>query len=136
MLQCPFSGTVSLRMLQVSVPQYPEVGQSVELLCQFELQGEKLYTVSWYKDFNELYRFVPRGSPKQHVYWIDGIKVNVSIRAQPIVRNIASGLKVGSWSLITSCNLPPPHNTTSVATLYILFIRDQVVKVKNNVIVG
>lgn len=79
----PFSGTVSLRMLQVSVPQYPEVGQSVELLCQFELQGEKLYTVSWYKDFNELYRFVPRGSPKQHVYWIDGIKVNVSIGVQP-----------------------------------------------------
>lgn len=79
----PFSGTVSLRMLHVSVPQYPEVGQSVELLCQFELQGEKLYTVSWYKDFNELYRFVPRGSPKQHVYWIDGIKVDVSIRTQP-----------------------------------------------------
>lgn len=112
-----FSGTVSLRMLQVSVPQYPEVGQSVELLCQFELQGEKLYTVSWYKDFNELYRFVPRGSPKQHVYWIDGIKVNVSIRAQPIVRTIASGSKVGSWRLITSCNLPPTTcNTTSVAT--------------------
>lgn len=125
-------------MLQVSVPQYPEVGQSVELLCQFELQGEKLYTVSWYKDFNELYRFVPRGSPKQHVYWIDGIKVNVSIRAQPIVRTIASSSKVGSWrSLITSCNLPPhKHNTNSIATLYVLFIFDQVVKVKNNVIVG
>ncbi|XP_054288818.1 uncharacterized protein LOC129004311 [Macrosteles quadrilineatus] len=64
-------------MVRVSVPQYPELGQDVELLCRFELQGDRLYSVSWYKDYMEFYRFVPRGTPTQHVHKMEGINVDL-----------------------------------------------------------
>jgi len=41
---------------------------------------EVLYSVKWYKDDEEFYRFVPRANPPQHSYSFDGIKVDVSRR--------------------------------------------------------
>lgn len=72
------AGGISLKMARVSVPRYTLRGESVELLCEFDLQGDKLYSVSWYKDHDEFYRFVPSGKQTQHIYKIDGIKVDVS----------------------------------------------------------
>lgn len=50
--------------------------------------------------------------------------------------NKVNGTKVGSYRLIASCNLSPlqsPHN--SVAKKCVLFIDDQILEVKGNVIV-
>ncbi len=43
-------------MISVDVPRYESVGDAVLLRCNYELQGEKLYSVKWYKDGNEFYR--------------------------------------------------------------------------------
>lgn len=48
------------------------------LVCDYELDGEVLYAVKWYKDDEEFYRFVPKSNPPQHSYKVDGIKVDVS----------------------------------------------------------
>lgn len=72
-------------MMRVSVPQYTLKGEPVELLCEFDLQGDKLYSVSWYKDHDEFYRHVPSSSPSQHTYRVDGIKVDVSIPSSRVV---------------------------------------------------
>lgn len=42
---------------------------------------EVLYSVKWYKDGDEFYRFVPRANPPQNSYSFDGIKVDVSTNA-------------------------------------------------------
>lgn len=89
------------------IPSYKYRGESAELQCQYELngstvnrgyhkrqrhhymsydsnehqnddEGEKLYTVKWYKDNEEFYRFTPRANPQQHSYKVDGIRVDVS----------------------------------------------------------
>lgn len=39
---------------------------------------ETLYSVKWYKDEEEFYRYVPRANPPQNSYNFDGIKVDVS----------------------------------------------------------
>jgi hypothetical protein len=39
---------------------------------------ETLYSVKWYKDEGEFYRYVPRANPPQNSYSFDGIKVDVS----------------------------------------------------------
>lgn len=39
---------------------------------------ETLYSVKWYKDEEEFYRYVPRASQPQNSYTFDGIKVDVS----------------------------------------------------------
>ena len=41
-------------------------------------EEESLYSVKWYKDNEEFYRFVPKANPPQNSYKVDGIKVDVS----------------------------------------------------------
>lgn len=41
-------------------------------------EKETLYSVKWYKDNVEFYRYIPKATPQQHSYFVDGIKVNVS----------------------------------------------------------
>lgn len=42
-----------------------------------EEKREAIYSVKWYKDNEEFYRFVPKATPKQHSYKVDGIKIDV-----------------------------------------------------------
>lgn len=43
-----------------------------------EDMDETLYSVKWYKDEEEFYRYVPRANTPQNSYSFDGIKVDVS----------------------------------------------------------
>ena len=44
----------------------------------YDNDEETLYSVKWYKDEEEFYRYVPRANPPQHSYTFDGIRVDVS----------------------------------------------------------
>lgn len=99
--------TNSLRLSKLVVPSLKFRGENVLLECQYELNNrsgihnkfnvdgrpyrrnnylyydedndeEVLYSVKWYKDGEEFYRFVPRANPPQNSYSFDGIKVDVS----------------------------------------------------------
>uniref|UniRef100_A0A1B0DFT5 Uncharacterized protein n=1 Tax=Phlebotomus papatasi TaxID=29031 RepID=A0A1B0DFT5_PHLPP len=83
-------------MVRLVVPAYKFRGESALLECLYELEGRKdgsddsysyhghfdnddretLYSVKWYKDNEEFYRFVPRASTPQHSYKVDGIRVD------------------------------------------------------------
>lgn len=54
------------------------MGNSTRLECKYDLQGEKLYTVKWYKDGNEFYRFLPGELPEVQVFEVPGVHVDVS----------------------------------------------------------
>ncbi|XP_066594776.1 cell adhesion molecule 1-like [Prorops nasuta] len=66
----------ALRLLNVSVPSYTYRGESAKLECRYDLETDRLYSVSWYKDNEAFYRFVPRDSKSQHIYEVDGVRVN------------------------------------------------------------
>jgi hypothetical protein len=51
----------------------------VRLECHFDMNGEALYSVKWYKDGYEFYRYVPRDHPPAQVFDLNGIYVNVRI---------------------------------------------------------
>lgn len=53
-------------------------GDSVILECEFELDGGSLYSVKWYRDNEEFYRYMPSLRPPQHAHEVDGIRVDVS----------------------------------------------------------
>lgn len=40
---------------------------------------QTLYSVKWYKDNEEFYRYVPKANPPQQSYRVEGIRVDVSI---------------------------------------------------------
>ncbi|KAG5318869.1 MOS1T transposase, partial [Pseudoatta argentina] len=77
--------TNGLRMLELIVPQHAVLGQNVSLECNFNLDGEKLYSVKWYKDGNEFYRYVPREKPPVLVFLQPGVSAVVHESTQRMV---------------------------------------------------
>ncbi|XP_043503535.1 uncharacterized protein LOC122525045 isoform X5 [Polistes fuscatus] len=67
----------ALRMLELVIPQYVVRGQNIRLECSFNLDGEILYSVKWYKDGNEFYRYVPRDMPPVLVFSLPGVSVDI-----------------------------------------------------------
>lgn len=107
------SDVISLRLTRLVIPTYKFRGENAILECDFDLNAkreaekevektnynfddqteeeESLYSVKWYKDNEEFYRFVPKANPPQNSYKVDGIKVDVS----------TVNLKVHSESFVT-----------------------------------
>lgn len=67
-----------LKLTELKIEEHTLVGNSTRLECKYDLQGEKLYTVKWYKDGNEFYRFLPGESPEVQVFAVEGVHVDVS----------------------------------------------------------
>ncbi|KAG8232936.1 hypothetical protein J437_LFUL013629 [Ladona fulva] len=65
-----------MRLTKLSVPPYRLRGDIAKLECAHELEGDRLYSVKWYKDNEEFYRYVPRATPAQHSYRVDGVRVD------------------------------------------------------------
>ena len=72
----------AIQLLQVSVPSVIQAGEGATLLCDVDMEHERLYSVKWYKDDEiesvEFFRYVPRETPPLIVYNLPGINVNVS----------------------------------------------------------
>nr|CAI5866405.1 unnamed protein product [Callosobruchus analis] len=51
---------------------------TVTLQCRFDIEGEPLYTLKWYKGGKEFYRYIPKEMPNTQVFTVPGITVDVS----------------------------------------------------------
>jgi hypothetical protein len=67
-----------LRDLQIKVPEAVRRGSSVELSCDYDLEGALLYSIKWYKDDQEFYSYVPKEAPPTRVFPVPGVVVDVS----------------------------------------------------------
>ena len=75
-------GTGSLAMKGVTVPKQLILGQSATLECKFDLEGSKLYSVKWYKNGEEFYRFMPSMENQFEVFRVSGVNIDVSIQSK------------------------------------------------------
>lgn len=66
-----------MKDVEVKIPHAVSVGDTVFLQCRFNLEGEPLYTVKWYKGQKEFYRFIPKELPNTQVFPLPGVKVDV-----------------------------------------------------------
>lgn len=48
-------------------------------------EKQRLYSVKWYKDNEEFYRYVPKSNPPQQSYRVEGIRVDVSTAKNNII---------------------------------------------------
>lgn len=53
-------------------------GGRATLRCSYDLEGASLYSIRWYRNQEEFYRFVPKESPPTKVFSLPGIHVDVS----------------------------------------------------------
>ena len=51
------AGALTLRLKNIDVPSHVLVGNEARLSCEFDMEGGTLYSVKWYKDDNEFYRW-------------------------------------------------------------------------------
>ncbi|XP_050515488.1 uncharacterized protein LOC126890528 [Diabrotica virgifera virgifera] len=67
-----------IKWVRVNVPQYRVPGETAMLQCEFDLGNETLYSVKWYKDHEEFYRFVPKERPQANWFEVEGVNVDMS----------------------------------------------------------
>ena len=68
----------SLSNINVRIPEFIQTGESADLTCSFNLGGDDLYSVKWYKGRHEFYRYMPNERPKIKIFPVKGMKINVS----------------------------------------------------------
>ena len=56
---CFISGSVSIRLTEESIPSYAIRNDPVSLVCNYDMEGDKLYSVKWYSNGQEFYRYIP-----------------------------------------------------------------------------
>ncbi|KAH8413181.1 hypothetical protein KR009_008649, partial [Drosophila setifemur] len=74
-----------LRLTEVRIPKYVIKGATAQLECLYDLDGEALYSVKWYKDGNEFYRYVPRDMPPAQTFLLPGVNVDLHNSSDAIV---------------------------------------------------
>jgi len=65
--------------LNVRIANHTILGSSTKLECTYDLEGENLYSVKWYKDGDEFFRYLPKSTPEIQVFEQQGIYIDVSI---------------------------------------------------------
>lgn len=67
----------ALRDVKIHLPMAVKKGERAGFRCSYDLEGDSLYQVKWYKGRREFYRFTPRESPSAKLFSIPGIDVMV-----------------------------------------------------------
>jgi hypothetical protein len=65
-------------MVSLKVPPTTDIYDPVTLICEYDLQGGNLYSVKWYKDESEFFRYTPDYHPQCQSFPTPGISLNVS----------------------------------------------------------
>ncbi|XP_050039868.1 cell adhesion molecule-related/down-regulated by oncogenes-like [Dermacentor andersoni] len=68
----------AVKIIELKVPETPTRGSTVMLECLYDLQGDQLYSVKWYKDSREFFRYVPQDEPNKKLFNLKGLTVNVA----------------------------------------------------------
>ena len=58
------------------------LGQSAHLGCDYNLGNSSLYSVKWYKNGQEFFRFMPSMSRSFEVFHVSGVNLDVSDRSK------------------------------------------------------
>ena len=75
-----FLDVYSIRLTRSNLPSHAIVGEDVTLECSYDMEGDKLYSVKWYRNGKEFYRHIPSDSPPTAVFSQPGLVVDVRIK--------------------------------------------------------
>lgn len=68
----------NIKLVNVRIANRTVLGSNTNLECAYDLEGENLYSVKWYKDGDEFFRYQPKSTPKIQVFEKQGIYIDVS----------------------------------------------------------
>lgn len=69
----------------IKIPTAVSENSTVTMICDYNLYGEPLYTVKWYRGYSEFYRVIPKEMPPKATFPPLDAKVDVSIKQRKVV---------------------------------------------------
>ncbi|OXA57048.1 uncharacterized protein LOC110846893 [Folsomia candida] len=111
---------LSLRLENVSIPQYGIKDGGVTLGCFFDLEKDTFLVLKWYKDGHEFFRYSEQSTPFILTFPIDGVFVEItqSNMNQVVLRNI-SLRSSGSYRCEVSADLPSFRTLSQSGELFV-----------------
>ena len=70
------TGCDGIKMKGLLAPKWVNTGESFRLLCDYDLGRDAMYSIKWFKDDTEVFRYIPTNQPLQYKsFQIPGIVV-------------------------------------------------------------
>ncbi|XP_037913348.1 uncharacterized protein LOC119652994 isoform X2 [Hermetia illucens] len=99
-----------LKNVSVTVPTAVKKGDNALLICNYDLEGDPLYSVKWYKGRREFYRYTPKENPAMKTFAINGINVERSLSNQShVILSSVQPMISGKFSCEVSADAPSFH---------------------------
>ncbi|XP_077564020.1 uncharacterized protein LOC144179514 [Haemaphysalis longicornis] len=120
-----------LRLLRLDVPSVARRGEPIWLNCSYDLERDQLYSVKWYKNNVEIYRYLPSETPRVKVYNMPGIHIDVSrSNISDLYLNDTDLYSEGKYRCEVSAESPSFQTERAQKELivYVLPIEDPVIK--------
>nr|XP_012141499.1 PREDICTED: uncharacterized protein LOC100881497 isoform X2 [Megachile rotundata] len=111
----------SLQLLRLDVPSIADPRwDKVVLRCEYDLGGEDLYSVKWYKDGCEFFRYMPDSKPPGREFPVPGVHVdlNKSDNKQVTLFGQNSLIRAGKVNLAGSYGCEVSSEAPSFQTIY------------------
>jgi len=70
------AGADAIRLTETLLPSHAIKGEDVILQCSYDMEGDKLYSVKWYRNGKEFYRHIPSDNPPTAVFRQPGLYVD------------------------------------------------------------
>ncbi|XP_055680492.1 uncharacterized protein LOC129788436 isoform X1 [Lutzomyia longipalpis] len=101
---------VALRDVHVTIPAAVKKGDNANLICNYDMEGDILYSVKWYKGRREFYRYTPKENPAMKIFLQPGISVErtLSNESQVVLTAVDTTLS-GKFSCEVSADAPSFH---------------------------
>ncbi|RZF35504.1 hypothetical protein LSTR_LSTR010195 [Laodelphax striatellus] len=117
MLTC----AISLKDVELKVPAAVSPGDTVTLICNYDLEGEELYTVKWYKGREEFYRYIPKELPNTRVFPLPNVEVDMSRSGKDrvVLRKVGPDL-AGKYRCEVSADAPNFHTEVVSAHMQVI----------------
>ncbi|XP_054268757.1 uncharacterized protein LOC128990421 [Macrosteles quadrilineatus] len=115
------TGAGGLRDVHLHVPQAVLTGSTATLLCRYDLEGDLLYTIKWYKGRDEFFRYVPKEHPHTRVFPLPGVIVDIDASGRDRVTLISVDKSLTSkYRCEVSTDAPDFHTEVVSAHLQVL----------------
>ncbi|KAK8372445.1 hypothetical protein O3P69_019808, partial [Scylla paramamosain] len=62
------SGALCIRITRVKVPTTVEIGGAASLECEWEREGDTMYSIKWYQGSTEFYRYTPSSQKQVQIF--------------------------------------------------------------------
>ena len=90
-----------LKVHQLKVPGYSAKGETIQLECSYDLEGDELYSIKWYKGYREFFRYVPGDKPSVQIFRVQGVLVDVSTLQTIFTRSQLNSRNLGLSKVIS-----------------------------------